>query len=43
LYTTYKIKFYISVKTPLASKEGFKATEEKQEAKIQRIVKELGV
>jgi phosphoglucomutase len=41
--TEPKIKFYISVRTSLASKEDFKATEEKQEAKIQRIVKELGV
>ncbi len=41
--TEPKIKFYISVKTDLDSTEDFKATEKVQDAKIQRIVKELGV
>lgn len=41
--TEPKIKFYISVKTTLDNVEEFKATEEIQDAKIQRIVKELGV
>ncbi|MCK5787934.1 MAG: phospho-sugar mutase [Chlamydiia bacterium] len=41
--TEPKIKFYIGVKTTLESVEAFKETEIKQDAKIQRIVKELGV
>ncbi|MCK5906698.1 MAG: phospho-sugar mutase, partial [Flavobacteriales bacterium] len=41
--TEPKIKFYIGVKTTLESVEAFKEVEKVQDAKIQRIVKELGV
>jgi len=39
--TEPKIKFYISVKSPLASKEAFKETEASLDTKIERIIKEL--
>ncbi len=41
--TEPKIKFYISVKTDLETVEDYKAKEEILDAKIQRVVKELGV
>ena len=41
--TEPKIKFYIGVKTNLETVEEFKAKEEVLDAKIQRVVKELGV
>jgi len=41
--TEPKIKFYISVKTTLKSVKDFKEVEKIQDAKIQRVVKELGV
>jgi len=41
--TEPKIKFYISVKSPLASKEAFKETEASLDTKIERIIKELNL
>ncbi|UEG53595.1 phospho-sugar mutase [Mucilaginibacter daejeonensis] len=41
--TEPKIKFYCSVNTKLASKEAFKATEAELDAKLQNIMKDLGV
>lgn len=41
--TEPKIKFYISVKTDLNDISEFKAKEKIQDAKIQRVVKELGI
>jgi phosphoglucomutase len=41
--TEPKIKFYIGVKTDMVRVEDFKATEELLDAKIERVVKDLGV
>jgi phosphoglucomutase len=41
--TEPKIKFYISVNMPLASKEDFIATEKKLEAKIDAIIKDMNL
>jgi len=41
--TEPKIKFYCSVKTKLASKEAYKATDKQLDAKIDAIMKDLGV
>ncbi|MDX2303782.1 MAG: phospho-sugar mutase [Microscillaceae bacterium] len=41
--TEPKIKFYFSVKEPLASKDQFDAVQEKLEAKITQIIADLGI
>jgi len=41
--TEPKIKFYCSVKTILASKEAYHATDKQLDAKIDAIMKDLGV